>query len=65
MKTLRGALLALPFRPTIRSRSNTTMSRIPGKTDTTGPALEFNLGALPNTHLYGVGDMELGIKYRL
>lgn len=58
-----------------------TMSRIPGETDTMGPALEFNWGALPNTHLhiifpaasylpehgvraYGVGDMELGIKYR-
>ena len=58
-----------------------TMARFPGETDTQGPALEFNWGALPNTHLhiivpvaaflpdhgvrsFGLGDMELGIKYR-
>jgi hypothetical protein len=58
-----------------------TMSHLPGEYDTQGPALEFNWGALPNTHLhiifpaaaylpdhgvraYGVGDTELGIKYR-
>jgi hypothetical protein len=60
------------------------------ETDTEGPALEFNWGALPNVHLhiilpaaaifpsntpalapagtgpraFGLGDMELGIKYR-
>jgi hypothetical protein len=53
----------------------------PVETDTVGPALEFNWGALPNVHLhiiapaaaifpaespraFGVGDIELGIKYR-
>src|SRR5450432_2428817 len=58
-----------------------TMSSLPGEVDTQIPALEFNWGALPNTHLhiilpaagylpdhgvraYGVGDIELGIKYR-
>jgi hypothetical protein len=51
------------------------------ETDTAGPALEFNWGALPNVHLhiiapaaailpsngpraFGIGDIELGIKYR-
>ncbi|MGO9895240.1 MAG: transporter [Bryobacteraceae bacterium] len=60
------------------------------ETDTSGPALEFNWGALPNLHLhaivpaaaifpsnnpslapagtgpraFGIGDIELGIKYR-
>jgi hypothetical protein len=59
----------------------TAVSRIPGETDVQGPAIEFNWGALPNTHLhvilpaysffpqdgpktFGLGDMELGIKYR-
>jgi hypothetical protein len=53
----------------------------PLETDTVGPAVEFNWGALPNVHLhiiipaaailpatgpraYGLGDIELGIKYR-
>jgi len=55
----------------------------PVETDTLGPAVEFNWGALPNVHLhiiipaaailpannagpraFGLGDMELGIKYR-
>jgi len=53
----------------------------PVETDTVGPAVEFNWGALPNVHLhiiaplaailpangpraFGVGDTELGIKYR-
>ncbi len=62
----------------------------PVETDTEGPAVEFNWGALPNVHLhiivpaatifpsndptlapagtgpraFGVGDIELGIKYR-
>src|SRR5580704_15586994 len=61
----------------------------PVETDTVGPAVEFNWGALPNVHLhmivplaailpsnnpalapagvgpraFGLGDMELGIKY--
>jgi len=51
------------------------------ETDTVGPAVEFNWGALPNVHLhiivpavailpangpraFGLGDIELGIKYR-
>jgi len=53
------------------------------ETDTAGPAVEFNWGALPNVHLhaivpaaaifpsdhsepreFGLGDIELGIKYR-
>ena len=60
----------------------------PVETDTEGPAIEFNWGALPNVHLhvivpaaavfppiiplprrrgpraFGIGDIELGIKYR-
>ena len=53
----------------------------PIETDTAGPAVEFNWGALPNVHLhivvpaaaifpttgpraFGLGDIELGIKYR-
>ena len=60
-----------------------TLSRASGETDTTGPAVEFNWGALPNVHLhlivpaaavfpasaagpktFGIGDIELGVKYR-
>jgi hypothetical protein len=29
-----------------------TADRVPGETDTVGPAVEFNWGALPNTHLH-------------
>jgi len=58
-----------------------TVGRFPGEIDTQAPAIEFNWGALPNTHLHiiapiasyipgngrkftGMGDIELGIKYR-
>jgi len=61
-----------------------TVDRTPDEIDTNGPAVEFNWGALPNTHLhiifpaaaivptsdptakrqFGVGDTELGIKYK-
>jgi hypothetical protein len=63
----------------------------PVETDASGPAIEFNWGALPNVHLhiivpaaaafpsnnpalapagagpraFGIGDIEMGIKYRL
>jgi hypothetical protein len=60
----------------------TSSDGTPLETDTEGPALEFNWGALPNVHLhiiapaaaifpaqgpraFGIGDIELGIKYRL
>jgi hypothetical protein len=53
----------------------------PKQTDATGPAFEFNVGALPNLQIhlvipmayasptdapsmYGLGDIELGMKYR-
>lgn len=58
-----------------------TADHTAGETDTAGPAVEFNWGAVPNVQLhiilpaaaifpsagprqFGLGDMELGIKYR-
>ncbi len=58
-----------------------TLDATPGQTDASGPAFEFNVGALPNLQLhsviplsyaspdngpsaYGLGDIELGMKYR-
>ncbi len=58
-----------------------TVNATPKQTDATGPAFEFNVGALPNLQIhlvepmafasptdaprvYGVGDIEFGVKYR-